>query len=81
MLIVLYYWYKWPKDELCKGTKASELMLRYTLLHPYRHTTRVGPKNQHHLSHDLEVSAKGPLPEDLYDQVRERITNALAENG
>ena len=73
-------WKQAKLDELCKGMKASELVLRYTLSHPYCHTTIVGTKNPHHLSDNLEVSAKGPLPKDLYDQVRQRITKALAEN-
>lgn len=72
-------WKQAKLDEVCKGMKPSELILRYTLHHPYCHTTIVGTKNPNHLSDNLEASAKGPLPKDLYDQVKQRITNALAQ--
>ena len=78
--ILTNFWKQAKLDELCEGMKPSELILRYTLSHPYCHTTIVGTKNPNHLSDNLEVSAQGPLPKDLYDQVKQRVTRALAEN-
>ena len=74
-------WKQAKLDDLCKGIKPAELILRYTLSHPYCHTTIVGTKNPRHLSDNLEVSVKGPLPKELYDQVTQRVTEVLPENG
>jgi aryl-alcohol dehydrogenase-like predicted oxidoreductase len=54
--------------------KRAELILRYTLSHPHCHTTIVGTCNTDHLAENLAAAARGPLPADLYAEIRSRIT-------
>ncbi|MDA1229765.1 MAG: aldo/keto reductase [Planctomycetota bacterium] len=62
-------------DELLPdGMNRAELILRYTLSHPHCHTTIVGTCNPSHLTENLAAVAKGRLPDDLYKQVRDRVT-------
>jgi aryl-alcohol dehydrogenase-like predicted oxidoreductase len=67
-------WQAAKLDELCTGDiKASELVLRYTLKHPQCHTTIVGTSNPQHLAANLSAAGKGPLPDDIYNEVTRRI--------
>lgn len=70
-------WKQAKLDDLCEGMKASELILRYTLSHPYCHTTIVGTRNPAHLLDNLAAAAQGPLPSDLYNEVKQRVNKAL----
>lgn len=72
-------WKQAKLDELCQDMKPSELILRYTLSHPHCQTAIVGTRSPDHLADNLAASAKGPLPRDLYEQVKQRILKALAE--
>jgi len=72
-------WKQAKLDELCKDIKPSELILRYTLSHPYCHTTLVGTRSPDHLLDNLAAAAKGPLPTDLRAEVKQRGTRDLAE--
>ena len=67
-------WTQAKLDEvLPDGMKRAELILRYTLSHPYCHTTIVGTCSSEHLAENLSAVEKGPLPKDLYDEVTSRI--------
>jgi aryl-alcohol dehydrogenase-like predicted oxidoreductase len=69
-------WQAAKLDELCtKDIKASELVLRYTLKHPQCHTTIVGTSNPEHLAHNVAAVAKGPLPDDIYNEVTRRVAS------
>lgn len=50
-----------------------EFMLRFTLSHPALSTTIVGTSNVDHLHGNVAIAEKGPLPDDVYEQVRERL--------
>lgn len=67
-------WNNAKLDELLPPamTKA-ELILRYTLSHPHCHTTIVGTCNPAHLTENCVAATHGPLPADVYEEVRLRI--------
>ena len=68
-------WTRARLDEILpEGMKRAELILRYTLSHPHCHTTIVGTCNPDHLAENLAAAACGPLPSDLYAEIRSRIT-------
>ena len=61
-------------DELLSDEmNRAELILRYTLSHPHCHTTIVGTCNSEHFQENLAAASKGPLPEDLYQEVHRRV--------
>ncbi len=71
-------WTRAKLDEvLPEGMKRAELILRYTLSHPHCHTTIIGTCNPDHLAENLAAAARGPLPAELYAEIRSRIA-ALA---
>lgn len=65
-------------EVLEEGMTAHELILRYTLSHPNCDTTIVATINPEHLREDLAAAGKGPLPPQLYEEVRTRVAGALA---
>lgn len=67
-------WSRAKLDELLHdGMNRAELILRFTLSHPHCHTTIVGTCNSAHLSENVAAAAKGPLPDDLYKKVSDRV--------
>ncbi len=60
-------------EVLPVGMKRAELILRYTLSHPHRHTTIVGTCNPEHPAENLAAATRGPLPRELYEEIRSRI--------
>ncbi len=60
-------------DVLPDGMKRAELILRYTASHPHCHTTIVGTCNPEHLAENVAAVEKGPLPDDLYEEVTSRV--------
>lgn len=67
-------WTRANLDELLlEGMKRAELILRYTLTHPHCHTTIVGTCNHEHLAENIATSHAGPLPRELYLQVKRRV--------
>jgi aryl-alcohol dehydrogenase-like predicted oxidoreductase len=60
-------------DDLLDGMSRLEFVLRFTLSHPGLSTTIVGTSNPDHLQANLDIAAKGPLPDDLYAKARERL--------
>jgi aryl-alcohol dehydrogenase-like predicted oxidoreductase len=65
-------------DLLPAGMSPAELILRYTLSHPHCHTTIVGTSNLDHLAENVSAVTRGPLPESLVKEVRQRVTAAQA---
>ena len=55
------------------GIPAMEFILRFTLSHPGLSTTIVGTSSIDHLKGNIAVAAKGPLPEDLYEEAKRRL--------
>ncbi len=64
-------------DELrAKGESRTAFLLRFTLSHPYCHTTIVGTVNPEHLKENIAVASKGPLPADVYAEAKRRLDQA-----
>ncbi len=67
-------------DELCEeGESRTAFLLRYTLSHPFCHTTIVGTMNPEHLNENVAIAQKGPLPEDVYQEAKRRLSYAGEE--
>ena len=60
-------------DGLLGGLPRHELVLRFTLSHPDLSSTIVGTSSPEHLRANLAIAAKGPLPADLYDEVKKHL--------
>ena len=60
-------------DVLPHAISRAELILRYTLAHPHCHTTIVGTCNPGHLAENIAAAASGPLPSNVYEEIRSRI--------
>ena len=67
-------WQKSNLDGLLDGMSEMEFMLRFTLTHPDLHTTIVGTINPDHLNYNVKAALKGPLPPDVYEEARRRLS-------
>jgi aryl-alcohol dehydrogenase-like predicted oxidoreductase len=65
-------------DELLDGMSRMEFTLRFTLSHPGLTTTIVGTKNPAHLNDNIEAAMKGPLPESVLVEAKQRLAAAGA---
>jgi aryl-alcohol dehydrogenase-like predicted oxidoreductase len=65
-------------DDLLDGMSRLEFVLRFTLSHPDLSSTIVGTSSLDHLTSNLAVAAKGPLPADLYQEARRRLPGPSA---
>lgn len=72
------FWDQARLDELLDGMSRTAFMLRFTLSHPGLDTTIVGTSSVEHLRDNLAVAAQGPLPEDVVDETKRRLTAAGA---
>jgi aryl-alcohol dehydrogenase-like predicted oxidoreductase len=61
-------------EDVLDGMPRTEFVLRFTLSHPGLSTTIVGTADLGHLQSNLEVAARGPLPADLYEEAKRRLT-------
>ncbi len=67
-------WTRAQLDELLSDDMSrAELILRYTLSHPHCNTTIVGTCSEAHLRENIAAADQGPLPDDLYQEVRRRV--------
>ena len=67
-------WTRAKLDQLLpSGMSRAELILRYTVSHPHCHTTIVGTCNPAHLAENVAAANNGPLPAELYEQVKSRV--------
>jgi aryl-alcohol dehydrogenase-like predicted oxidoreductase len=64
--------------DLLDGMSPQEFLLRFTLSHPGLSSTIVGTARLEHLQSNLATTARGPLPADLYDEARQRLTLSAA---
>jgi aryl-alcohol dehydrogenase-like predicted oxidoreductase len=53
-----------------------EFILRFTLSHPDLSSTIVGTSAASHLRSNLAAAEKGPLPPELYEEARKRLSPA-----
>jgi aryl-alcohol dehydrogenase-like predicted oxidoreductase len=65
-------------DELLDGMSRMEFMLRFTLSHPGLTTTIVGTKNPDHLKDNIAAAMKGPLPDAVLAEAKQRLEAAGA---
>jgi aryl-alcohol dehydrogenase-like predicted oxidoreductase len=56
------------------GMSKMELVLRFTLSHPGLSSTIVGTSSIAHLRDNIAVAEKGPLPENVYTEVKQRLS-------
>jgi aryl-alcohol dehydrogenase-like predicted oxidoreductase len=64
-------------DELREaGESRTAFLLRYTLSHPYCHTTIVGTMKAAHLQENIRIAEKGALPDDVYAEAKRRLSEA-----
>jgi aryl-alcohol dehydrogenase-like predicted oxidoreductase len=72
------YWDRARLDELLDGMSRTGFMLRFTLSHPNLDTTIVGTRSIGHLRDNLAAAADGPLPDDVLNEAKNRLTAAGA---
>jgi aryl-alcohol dehydrogenase-like predicted oxidoreductase len=72
------YWDAARLDELLDGMSRTAFMLRFTLSHPDLDTTIVGTQSVEHLRDNLAAAADGPLPDDILNETKNRLTAAGA---
>ena len=64
-------------DEfLAEGESRSGFLLRLTITHPGMHTTIVGTSNPQHLADNLAAAGRGTVPDDIYAEIKRRLTAA-----
>ncbi len=66
-------------DELrAEGESRTAFLLRFTLSHPGMSTTIVGTLIPKHLEENIAIAEKGPLPADVYEEAKHRLSEATA---
>jgi aryl-alcohol dehydrogenase-like predicted oxidoreductase len=66
-------WQSAGLEDLLAGMSPIEFVLRFTLSHPALSSTIVGTSNIGHLTGNLAIAGRGPLPPALYEQARQRL--------
>ena len=61
-------------EELIGDMSRLEFVLRFTLSHPGLSSTIVGTANPEHLRSNVAIAEKGPLPADLYEEAKRRLS-------
>ena len=66
-------------DELlAEGESRTAFLLRFTITHPDMDTTIVGTLRPEHLAENVRAAEAGPLPQDVYDEAKQRLQRARA---
>jgi aryl-alcohol dehydrogenase-like predicted oxidoreductase len=67
-------------DELLDPEESrTSFLLRYTISHPFCHTTIVGTLNPKHLAENISTAKKGALPPEVYEEAKRRLSIAGEE--
>ena len=72
-------WERWRRahlDDLLDGMTPMDFVLRFTFTNPDLDTTIVGTINPAHFQTNLDILEQGPLPQDLYEEAKRRLTAA-----
>ena len=69
-----------PEDIGFEASDWAEVALRFTLSCDV-HTAIIGTTNPDHVRANIEAAAKGPLPEQAIEQLREAFVEAVADSG
>ena len=70
------YWERANLDDLLDGMSRTAFLLRFTLSHPALDTTIVGTRSVDHLRQNLAAAVRGPLPDDVLIEAKNRLTAA-----
>jgi aryl-alcohol dehydrogenase-like predicted oxidoreductase len=68
-----HYWLRWKKMSLNFDIEPNELFLRFTAFAGGIDTAITGTANIHHLSDNIRIVEKGPLPEDIYNSIKRKF--------
>lgn len=60
-------------ELLEEGETPTGFLLRFTITHPDMNTTIVGTKRVDHLHENLKALEKGPLSDEVYNEVKKRV--------
>jgi aryl-alcohol dehydrogenase-like predicted oxidoreductase len=61
-------------DELCRPNENSNsFLIRFALSHPGISTMIIGTKNLDHLAGNIQATAQGRLPDDVYREAKRRL--------
>jgi aryl-alcohol dehydrogenase-like predicted oxidoreductase len=63
-------------EDLLGDMSRLEFVLRFTLSRPDLSSTIVGTSSMDHLRSNLAVAEKGPLPTDLYEEAKRRLSQS-----
>jgi aryl-alcohol dehydrogenase-like predicted oxidoreductase len=74
-------WDKAHLDDLLNGASRLEFTLRFTLSNPDLDTTIVGTKEVGHLRDNIAAALKGPLPEDILQEAKQRLDKTGSRPG
>ena len=74
-------WERASLDDLLDGASRIEFTLRFTLSHPQLNTTIVGTANPDHLAMNVAAAERGPLPADVYEEAKRRLSAAGPASG
>jgi aryl-alcohol dehydrogenase-like predicted oxidoreductase len=69
-------WEQAGLDDLLQGMSRLEFTLRFTLSNPDLDTTIVGTRDAAHLRDNITAALKGPLPEDIVREAKQRLDEA-----
>jgi aryl-alcohol dehydrogenase-like predicted oxidoreductase len=69
-------WEQAHLDDLLQGMSRLEFTLRFTLSNPDLDTTIVGTKDAGHLRENIAAALKGPLPEGILREAKQRLDEA-----
>jgi aryl-alcohol dehydrogenase-like predicted oxidoreductase len=70
-------WDEAKLDDLLDGSHRMEFMLRFTLANPDLDATIVGTANIDHLQANVAAAAKGPLPDDVVAEAKQRLDRVV----
>lgn len=72
-------WAAWEKvgldDLLSEGESRTSFLLRFTNSHPGMSTNIVGTSSVEHLRENVAAASRGPLPNDVYEEVKRRLSS------
>jgi len=74
-------WEQARLDDLLNGLSRLEVTLRFTLSNPDLDTTIVGTRDAGHVRDNIAAALKGPLPEDLVREAKQRLDEASSRAG
>jgi aryl-alcohol dehydrogenase-like predicted oxidoreductase len=62
-------------EELLGGMARMEFVLRFTLSHPGLSSAIIGTSSLSHLTWNIAVAERGPLPAELYEKAKHRLVS------